>query len=157
MRLPTLALFCLLMGSSAADSNAADLETRYGRLTTDDQNLLIFRDVPVRPRVEGNNFLTFENKFEFPGYDLVLVQDVGGTACPAQYYVVKLSRDGAVATASFGTCTVLIAVKRTAKGIIVQMPGFFGPYEGRAAHARAAKQLFIYTYGSGKIIEQRLR
>ena len=156
MLLRALTYFGLLLVSLHAAAGAAELRTRYGRLSTDDLNLLLFRGVAVSPRIEGNNFLTFEKKFEFSGYDPVLVQDVGGTACPAQFYVIKLARIGASPTPSFGTCADLFEVKRTPKRMVVQMRVFLGPFEGSASQARAAKRRFAYTYSGGTIVEERI-
>jgi hypothetical protein len=145
------------IGLASGVAEASDLQTRYGILKIDDTNLLFFQGVPVKPRVEGNSFLSFEGKFEFPNYDLVLVQDTGGTACPAQYYVIRVSRGGAVPSKSFGTCSDLIHVTRMKEGLLVNMPGFMGPFEGRRAHERAARQQFAYSYRNGTVVERRIR
>lgn len=151
----SLALFVLIAASGPA--MAADLQTRYGILTIDDANLLFFQGRPVSPRVEGNSFLSFEKRFEFPNTDLVLVQDTGGTACPAQYYVINVSNRGARASRPFGTCSDLIYVSRTAEGLTVSMPGFMGPFEPRRSGQQAARKRYIYTYTKGAVVEKRLR
>lgn len=158
MRLVRRLSLALSMLIGAADPAwAEDLQTRYGILTIDDSNLLFFQGRPVSPRVEGNSFLSFEKRFEFPNYDLVLVQDTGGTACPAEYYVIKVSKLGATPSRSFGTCSDLIQVSRTAQGVTVSMPGFVGPFEPRRTREQAAKKRYLYKYNSGVIVEKRTR
>lgn len=149
------AFFVLI--AAAEPASAADLQTRYGILTIDDANLLFFQGTPVSPRVEGNSLLSFERRFEFPNYDLVLVQDTGGTACPAEYYVIKVSRSGASPSQSFGTCSDLIHASRTGQGLTVSMRGFMGPFEPRRTRERAAKKRYLYTYNHGAVVEKRAR
>ena len=147
----------LVLSMPLAPVEAETYATRYGSLQTDDMNLLFFRGKPVRPRIEGINFLTFERKFEFPGYDLVLIQDVGGTACPAQFYIVKVSGHGAVGTRSFGSCSDIYQVNRAGNGLEIRMGGFMGPSATTIAHKRAARQKFSYRYAAGRIIERQTR
>ena len=147
----------LVLSMPLAPVEAVTYDTRYGSFQTDDMNLLFFRGKPVRPRIEGNNFLTFQRKFEFPGYDLVLIQDVGGTACPAQFYVVKVSGRGAFGTKPFGTCSDIYKVNRAGSGLEIRMGGFIGPSASTIAHKRAARQKFSYRYSGGRIIERQTR
>jgi hypothetical protein len=151
------ALLAVLLAGLAAPAAAEVLRTRYGDLLIDEDNLLIFRDRPVEPRLQGNNFLSFLSVFEFPGYDLVLVQDTGGSACPASFSVVRVDARGAAASRSFGTCSDLINVRRTAGGLAVTMPGFIGPSAPRPAHVRASRQRFRYSYANMRVVETRIR
>jgi hypothetical protein len=78
--------------------------------------------------------------FEVGPSDITLVQDTGGTGCPAQYYFITSTAKGATSSHPFGTCSDLIAVHREADKIIVTIPGFKGPLEQPAAQAKAAKE-----------------
>lgn len=155
---PTRVIFaCFALVALPTEASGAELQTRYGILRTDDSNLLLFRGLSVKPRIEGNNFLTFEKAYEFPGYDLILVQDVGGAACPTQLYVVRVSSAGAAASTQFGTCSDIFQVERNSSGLTVRMRGFMGPAAGEAAQSRAALKKFSYRYAAGKIVEKRIR
>lgn len=152
-----LALAISALSVAVYPARASELQTRYGILAIDDANLLFFQNLPVQPRVEGNSFLTFERKYEFPDYDLVVVQNTGGIACPAEYNFIKVSSKGAAASESFGTCSDLIQISRTGRGVVARMPGFMGPFESRRARERAARQRFSFTYADGKVVKKHTR
>lgn len=147
----------ILVALCAAIPSVAQAEeqaTRFGTLTVDSENILHFQGRPVAERVQGNNSLSFEQSFQFPGYDLVLVQDNGGTGCPAQYHIVKVTRAGASATKAFGTCSDLARTTKTKTGLLVTMPDFSSAVQGEAAMHRAARQRHSFTYANGKIQER---
>lgn len=98
--------------------------TRFGTVSVSDQNVLLVDGKPTTPRVEGNNGLSLVKKFSVEGADVVLVQDNGGTACPAEYYFVSVSSGPVKVTKSFGTCSDLIKTSQEGNTITVKMPGF---------------------------------
>jgi hypothetical protein len=83
----------------------------------------------------------------------VLVTDNGGTACPALYYFVTVTKSGAKATRAFGTCSDLIKVKRTGDSISVSMPGYRGPFESKRSQNRAARENHVFIYHAGVVTE----
>ena len=65
---------------------------------------------PAEP-VQGNAALHVVAHFELEqGPDIVLLQDTGGTACPALYRFATLTPQGIAVTPEFGTCSDLSAV-----------------------------------------------
>lgn len=149
----TLPLFIALLAAVPVAAHAAEYPTRFGNLVVDEDNLLHFKGQAVEAKVQGNNSLSVEATYQFPGYDLVLVQDNGGTGCPAEYYVVKVTRAGAVATEAFGTCSDLARPVKTKTGLTVSMPGFASQVQGEAAERRAARERHTFTYAAGQISE----
>lgn len=60
--------------------------------------------------VQGNAALHIVAHFELEqGQDIVLLQDTGGTACPALYRFATLTPQGIAVTPEFGTCSDLAA------------------------------------------------
>ena len=64
---------------------AEDMSTRFGPLSINDERMLLFKGRPLHPEVQGNNLLKFVRKFEIDGMDVILLEDIGGTACPELY------------------------------------------------------------------------
>ena len=61
--------------------------------------------------VQGNAALHVVAHFEQEGQDIFLLQDSGGTACPALYRFATLTPQGITITRDFGTCSDLATVK----------------------------------------------
>jgi len=149
-----VAFFASFLLTSIA--HAETQKTRFGNLVADEFEPLKFQGLTVRTIVDPNNFLTFEGIYQFPGYDLVLVQNVGGSACPALFHIVKVTKRTALATREFGTCTDLIEVKRAGNSLLVTMRGFVGPFANKAQIAAAYKEKVGYLYSGGKLSKIRL-
>lgn len=60
--------------------------------------------------VQGNAALHVVAQFEQEEKDIVLLQDSGGTACPALYRFATLTPQGITVTREFGTCSDLATV-----------------------------------------------
>lgn len=127
--------------------------TRFGSLTVNDKRMLLFKGRPLDPPIEGNSSLDLGEPFRIGSTDVVLVTDIGGTACPYLYYFVIVSRSGATATPSFGTCGELTNVKRTGNAISLTMPGYRGPFEPAAEKRKAARQKHVFMFSSGVVTE----
>ncbi len=150
----SLALFvaCTLI-SGIYGARADELATRFGKLTTNDDNVLLFRGRPVAPAVQGNNSLTLVKNYEIGPSDVALVQDNGGTSCPAQYYFISSNQSGAVSIGPFGTCSDIMKVDRSGDGVTLAMAGLRGPSEPSSAQAKAAKEKHVFTFANGRVIE----
>jgi hypothetical protein len=127
--------------------------TRFGSLTVNDQRMLLFNGHPLQPPVEGNSSLDLGEPFRIGSTDVVLVTDNGGTACPVLYYFVTVSRWGAKATPSFGTCGEVTNVKRNGNSISLTMPGFQGPFEPEAEKRKAARHRHLFVFRDGVVTE----
>lgn len=147
----------LIISTSLAVSSALaeNIPTRFGPLKINDENILLFKNRPLKPEVQGNNSLSVVGIYQLGNSDVVLVQDNGGTACPAQFYFVTVSTSGAKATSAFGTCSDTIEAKQTADSISVTMPGLMGPFESKAAQKKAAKEKHVYVFKDGVLNENK--
>jgi hypothetical protein len=150
------ALLMFAVGATMSVSLPALAETattRFGTLSTNDDNLLLFNGQPVTPEVQGNESLSFLKTMGVGGADAVVVQDNGGTACPAQYYVVTVSAAGAKATKAFGTCSDLAKITQQGNAIVLTMPSFMGELESRAAIQRAAQERHVFKVDGGLVTD----
>ena len=146
-------LLLLLAGTSALAQETNSTTTRFGALTVSDAGVLLFKGAPVEPKIEANNSLDLSEPYQVGTSDVVLVTDNGGTACPALYYFVTVTKSGAKVTPSFGTCSDLIKVKRTDDSISVSMPGYQGPSESKRAQLRAARERHVFIYHASVVTE----
>lgn len=112
----------------AVQAYADDLVTRFGVLSTNARQMLFFNGKPVLPTIEGNNSLTFIAVFRSidPDFkrdsDVVLIQNNGGTACPALYHVAIIMSSGIKVTPEFGTCSDLIDFAKNGKELTFGLP-----------------------------------
>ena len=119
------ALALIIMAACNGASYAGEkVATRFGVVSISDANVLLVNGKPTSPVVEGNNSLSIVKQFSLSDADVVLVQDNGGMACPAEYYFVSLSQGGAKVSKSFGTCSDRISTSQAGNAITVKMPGF---------------------------------
>ena len=77
--------------------------------------------------------------------DVLLLQNTGGTACPALFRFITVSATGLRATPEFGTCSEIIYPTFNEKtGVTVAMVGFSGSSEPAAEQRKAAMTKTIY-------------
>ena len=112
--------------------------------------------------VQGNSALHIVAHFELEGQDIVLLQDTGGTACPALYRFATLSPQGIGVTPEFGTCTNIatVAIDEGHGGShepIVTMNGSRGPFEPEEEQRRAHMQLHRFVLRQGQVHEISVR
>jgi|ERR1700728_52692 len=159
MRMLLLQAALLIVASSALAQNSQLLETktRFGTLTLDDQNELTFNARPLEPPIKVNSSMDLGTPFHIGPADVVLVIDYGGTACPAQYYFVTISKLGAKGTASFGTCNDDRTVQRSGDSILVTMHGYRGPFEPDAERRKAARETHVFVYHDRAVTEREQR
>lgn len=99
------------------------LKTRFGVISISEEKILLFNGKPLSPTIQGNNNLSLVDRNEGGQSDVVLVQDTGGTACPAQYYFISISSAGAKSSKVFGTCSDLLKTAKKGEEILVFMQG----------------------------------
>jgi hypothetical protein len=129
---------------------AQNISTRFGALKIGGEfaNILSFKG---RRLVKGDNALSVVQKFRMGKTDVVLIQETGGTACPALYYFVSVSASGAKATHAFGTCDEFTKITRKKDTILVTMPGYRGPFEPEADRAKAAQEKHVFAFKAGRV------
>lgn len=76
------------------------------------------------PVDEDTMYFGVQSKTKDSHQDVILFsQSSGGTACPATYFFYRIKSNGETQrTPTFGTCSDLVKVKQTPKGIVVTMP-----------------------------------
>jgi hypothetical protein len=153
MRRYIVAITLLAAVSIAARAGDGDIATRFGALQIGGEfgNLLSFKGHRL---VRGGNRLSPVQTVRIGATEVVMVQETGGTACPALYYFVRVSASGAEATPAFGTCDEFTQVTRNGDRILVSMPGYQGPFEPAAAREKAAREGHVFTYRDGMVTEK---
>lgn len=141
--------------ASAVSRYDKKVQTRYGVLSVnEDNNTLQFKGKPLSPAVEGNNSLGIVASYELGKNDVYLLQDNGGSACPAMFRFATVTAAGVRVTPEFGTCSDIISPTSDAKTeVTVAMVGFVGPLESKAAQETAGRKKVVYTYRNGQIWE----
>ena len=112
---------------------------------------------PALAPVQGNNGLYIVAHAERKASDLVLLQSIGGSGCPAQYRIATLSSAGISVTSEFGSCSDLAALIEppapSGAEWVLAMPGFLGPFGTPQEQHRAARQLHHYVFQQGVVRE----
>lgn len=109
--------------------------------------------------VQGNNALDMVAHFELEGHDIVVLQDTGGTGCPALYRFATLTPQGIAATSEFGTCsgvasvTLQAAHPGRAPEALVTMTDFLGLQEPLLEQQRAQMRLHRFVLRQGHALE----
>jgi hypothetical protein len=156
-RILTAALLAGAGHQALAQSEPAyRVATRFGELSVRRDEVLRFNERPLEPLLKGNNGLYVGNPFVIGEADVVLITVVGGTACPRLYWFVTVTRSGATATPSFGTCSVALTVTRTGDTIRVSMRGYRGPFEPEAERSKAAAQTHVFVFRDGVVTEDAI-
>lgn len=116
-------ILALTLVAIAATATAAEtIATRFGQLKTDEYDTeLSYKGKSI---AQGNNSIRLVKKFQVGDSDVLLMQDNGGTACPALYLFVTVSASGAKASEEFGSCNEVASVTQEGDAINVTMPGF---------------------------------
>jgi len=136
--------------TSSAFAEDFDISTRFGALKINDKNILLYKNRPLNPTIQGNSSLWEAGTYRLGNSDVVLIQDNGGNACPVRLYFVTVSASGVKATSAFGTCTDYFDVKQRADSISVTMGGFIGSFASEAAQRKVAKEgnhVFVFKGG----------
>lgn len=108
--------------------------------------------------VQGNSALHIVAHFELEDRDIVLLQDTGGTLCPALYRFVTLTTQGIAVTSEFGSCSGITTadLKATHPGgtpePFVTMSGFLGPFEPQVQRELAFMRLHRFILRQGKVL-----
>ena len=132
------------------------VKTRFGVVSVrENDNLLLFKGKPVAPAIEGNNSLSIVANYEVGPSDVLLLQNSGGTACPALFRFITVSAIGLRATPEFGTCSEIIYPTWDSKTgtVTVAMNGFMGPSEPEAEKQKAYMTKTVFRFAKGQVTE----
>lgn len=129
------------------------VRTRFGDLSISPDNELLYQGRLLTPVVQGNNNLDIIRTFRLGAVDAALLQDTGGTACPAQFYIATTSPAGAVVTQGFGSCSDSIELTQEGEAISLSMPGFVGPADPEAKQRVAVAEKHVFRFTGGVLTE----
>ena len=136
-----------LLACTSAFAGDEDIPNRFASLKIKDGELL-YKNHPMTPALHGNDSLTAVGTYQIANSDVILLQDNGGSGCPAMFYFITVSSTGIKAVGEFGTCSPVVQVKKTSDTIIVNMSEFMGDMERDAgSHRRMDKETFIFKNG----------
>ena len=130
MQFGSVAVACwfiaLALHPSTAAAAGADGKTRFGQLSVAYGGPLLLDDKPIAPEIRGNESIDILDVFHIGAKDVVLLQDNGGSGCPAQMMFATIDRTGVVTSAEFGTCATVMRVRRSKDSIVLTMPLLHG-------------------------------
>ncbi|SPL72342.1 hypothetical protein KPC_3520 [Acinetobacter stercoris] len=93
-------------------------------------------------------------KYQLDEIDVILVQDNGGVACPAELYFIKLIKGrNPVVSPRFGSCSDLVDIFVKTDRIIVKMPMFAGIAEDPVRLKKIGNKKMIYEY-DGNVLKE---
>ncbi|GBD57990.1 hypothetical protein [Gluconobacter wancherniae] len=92
-----------LSGGAALADDIHMAQTRFG-LADGSDNVLKVNGHLTTPEIDGNSGMFVEKITQTADADYLLLTDVGGTACPALFSIVKVTGTSATPMAWFGNC-----------------------------------------------------
>ncbi len=114
-------IFFLILSFSSLVS-ADEITTRYGKLSTIEENTVIYLNAkPVEPAIDSISSFTFVKKFQIGLSDVVLLNIGGGSGCAAKYMFLILTLTKFAHTNEFGNCSDLPKVTQQKNKITVKM------------------------------------
>ena len=131
-------------------------KTRFGLVSVrEDDMRLLFKGKPVTPAIEGNSSLSIVAHYEIGQSDVLLLQNSGGTACPALFNFITVSATGLRATPEFGTCSDIIYPTWDSKTgtVTIATNGFRGPFEPEADKQKAYMTKTVFRFAKGQVTE----
>jgi hypothetical protein len=97
------ALFYAASGSPAV-ADQVTINTRFGIIKSNQNQLLSLKGKPISPEVEIFSQSYVIATFKLAKSDVILVSQAAGNACPGQYLYITIDADDARVTPTFGTC-----------------------------------------------------
>lgn len=143
------------MGVDSAYLEEAD--TRFGRVSVDEEARLRFKGRVVQPEVEGNFSLKIVRMYEAGSSDVLLIKNTGGSGCPALFRFATVTSRGITVTPEFGTCSEIFEAYPSQAQVRVVMPKLVS---GNMANGVTGgrKQTWVKTafvFAQGKVVESR--
>ena len=99
-----MTLAIIASGTACAESDTVTIPTRFGELKTNADRLLQFKDKVLAPELAVLSNAYVLSTYKLDGADVVFISQAAGNACPGQFVFVTVSKEGAKATPTFGTC-----------------------------------------------------
>lgn len=141
--------------TSAISNTRQAVGTRQGPLVIAEDNTLRLRGKPILPHVQGNNFLSIVMDYSIGNQDVILLQNTGGSACPALYQFIIVQAGSVKATPEFGSCSDIIYPRWDGQHTItIDMLGYSGPMGSEKEQRQAAMSKETYRYAQGRVMFQ---
>lgn len=143
---------------SAIEDYRSEVVTRYGVVAADRENLtLLWRGKPLWPAGSGS-FSVVRHVSSWGQGELLLVQNTGGSACPALYRWIEVSQRGVRASPEFGTCSDLAYpfLEESPQGqprAVVRMVEHVGPLGAEALRRKAGRTRVEFVFSEGQLTQ----
>ncbi len=153
---------CALSASQTFAQSVPFAVTRFGRVETKVNQDSTERSITVNGRVVQNGAavsgdvvgMGAQYQFQFPDHDLIILEGVAGTGCPASVYALIVRANAArIAEPSFETCGGVYSVARNGDDLRITVNGFLGPASSAKEQEAAYKKktTFLYTSVDGRM------
>jgi len=140
-------LLSILLFPSLAYADGNSIQTRFGLADGTTGTLVVARK-PTKPAASSNGSMLIDKITQTKDADYILLTSIGGTACPASFSIVKITKSFVTPTAFFGNCDDRQSIKVIpGKSIIVSLPKFQSQYKTSAATT------ITYDIPTGKLKE----
>jgi len=152
-RIGYVAIVMIMLVTRALPQTADVSKTQFGSLEFSEKDALTFQGKPLDPPIQGGGGSYLSEPYRMGAKDVVLVTKPGGTACPVKYYFVTVTKDGAKATRSIGTCNEATSTERKGNSITLTMKGFLGPYEPEDKRRKAFAEDHVFVFRDGAVTD----
>ena len=122
----TILAATLALHFNLASALGAQMPTRFGTLSTNDDSILLLNGKPVRPEVAGNTSLTLVAVVQNDEADIAIIENHGGTACPLLIRIITLSKGILQISPEFGSCSDLVSYTLKGGELQITMPKMQG-------------------------------
>jgi uncharacterized protein YecT (DUF1311 family) len=143
---------------SVTTENAKDsrqvVTTPFGKVSISSSHSLLLDDREINPAITGDFGLILDTPIPFGDRYAILVTSLsGGTACPAMYRWLLLTKSGHVVSKEFGTCSDMAQPSMRGGRLTVTMPGNGGDevqysYDGSALTEKRSAQATANDQGA---------
>ncbi len=137
----TLALVAGISTMAQAQQTQAQ-QTRFGPVAIS-KDRITWRGHAVHPVLTGNSGLMLSPPIAMGDSDIVVVQSIGGSLCPATFAVLQVSRKKEQHTNFFGTCSDIVHTKVVGDTLQLRMPSM---------HTNGVQR--TYTYHDGLVSKE---
>lgn len=100
-----IAAVALTLFQTCAHANNTEIQTRFGKLESDSAHILTFKGKYFSDDAYFDDPKSLIAKFELQNSDVLVVNTDNGPSCPAQFYLINVSKNGANSTVVHGECS----------------------------------------------------
>ena len=149
----TIAMIATLLALTMCTGLDSRAQANANGLEVGAKGELLFHNRALQPPIHANSGLDIGRVFHMGDANVVLVTQIGGTACPYLYYLVTIRDSTAEATPEFGSCNEVVSATRKGNSIVLTMHGYRGPFEPPADRRKAERELRTFVFSDGKVSE----